>query len=264
MAFLRAIEDREEEDDSTDFLGFEEEAQLESPDSQSQEQDPARITESVEPQAALPQSNDLKRKFTDESDNTENIPPANKHPRRTTALDTAPKKARTLEEIRESVSFLIDEPSVIPDSQYSDAESDNEQPLPPTRQNIAIVDRLSAKRSAAASTATDANGNLAFVASEKSFAPGFRVPSLIRRSTSSSIVSNSSTSSGSTTMSTTNSKSVAHKKSSIHAQAREAERRVVIEAAEKRKRDEVRKTAIGVGRRSVLGVLKARNNGGFE
>ena len=53
------------------------------------------------------------------------------------------------------------------------------------------------------------------------------------------------------------------KKSNIHYQAREAERKKIVEAADRKRKEEVKKSVRGKGRRSMLGVLGSYNSG-FE
>lgn len=52
------------------------------------------------------------------------------------------------------------------------------------------------------------------------------------------------------------------KKSNIHYQAREAERRKVVDASDKRRKEEVRKSVLTKGRQSVLGSFGRTS--GFE
>ena len=265
-AFLRAIEDRDDDPD-LDFLG--------APGFQF-EVDGSESTESVSvpdsqqaatTTATIAQPNPLKRKHVStNSQEKENRPP---HLHRTTTNETARKPA-SLAEIRDSVSFLIDEPHVIPESQFSVSESEDEDDgarhAPAHR---AIIDRLSLSRETSAiNSSAKSSGALAFHApSAVSHQPGFRVPSLIRRATSNLSAKTSttnSTSSGTTTpVEGTGVRRGGSGKSNIHYQAREAERRAALEKAEERRREKVRKRVVKGSSRSVLGVLGV-GDGGFE
>jgi mediator of replication checkpoint protein 1 len=169
------------------------------------------------------------------------------------------------------VSFLIDEPHAIPESQFSVSESEDEDDgarhAPAHR---AIIDRLSLSRETSSiNSNAKSSGALAFYApSAVSHQPGFRVPSLIRRATSNlsakTSTINSTTSSGTTTpVEGTGVRRGGSGKSNIHYQAREAERRAALEKAEERRREKVRKRVVKGSSRSVLGVLGA-GDGGFE
>ena len=212
IAFLRAIEDRENDED-LDFL--------------EQPEDPSRPAMENESQGTVgPQTEQMpedprtaglgkrKRPLTDSNPDTANrLPPT---ARRTT---TTMKKPLSLAEIRASVSFLIEEPDAMPIAPPSSSApaSDNENdendenhghaamdPLlmnqPATdkdtnnpftsrrRRPTPVIDRLSLKRnSSSASTATTPPSHLAFHNPSTSATPtAFKVPSLLRRATTSS------------------------------------------------------------------------------
>lgn len=267
-AFLRAIEDRDDDPD-LDFLdapdfqfevkGSESTESVSVPDSQ----------QAATTTATIAQPNPLKRKhISTNSQEKENRPPP--HLRRTTTNETS-RKPVSLTEIRDSVSFLIDEPHAIPESQFSVSESEDEDDgarhAPAHR---AIIDRLSLSRETSAiNSSAESSGALAFHApSAVSHQPGFRVPSLIRRATSNlsakTSTTNSTTSSGTTTpVEGTGVRRGGSGKSNIHYQAREAERRAALEKAEERRREKVRKRVVKGSSRSVLGVLGV-GDGGFE
>lgn len=267
-AFLRAIEDRDDDPD-LDFLGapgF----QFEVEGSESTESVSVPDSQQVATTTAtIAQPNPLKRKhISTNSQEKENRPPLRL--RRTTTNDTA-RKPVSLAEIRDSVSFLIDEPHAIPESQFSASESEDEdnraRHAPAHR---AIIDRLSLSRETSSiNSSAESSGALAFHApSAVSHQPGFRVPSLIRRATSNlsakTSTTNSTTSSGTTApVEGTGVRRGGSGKSNIHYQAREAERRAALEKAEERRREKVRKRVVKGSSRSVLGVLGV-GDGGFE
>ncbi|PVH92369.1 hypothetical protein DM02DRAFT_543809 [Periconia macrospinosa] len=254
--------------------GFLEEPEQPAEESQSQSQpnEPAGTEALIEPEEemAIPDSqasqtaNPLKRKSPSlDSHEKENRPPANQ--RRTAAppSDNPFKKARTLPEIQHQLSELLEDPRVIvPDSQYI-SDSDNEEEAPaPKPKTTAIIDRLSLSRSSTTlsdkgATTTVAGQSMAF----SSTTAGFRVPSLVRRATSNFSTVSERSSSGAATPTEGTVRRGGTGKSNIHAQAREAERRAVLEKAEV-KRKEVLRKKVGKARgvRSVLGGL----HGGFE
>ncbi|KAF2137251.1 uncharacterized protein K452DRAFT_321941 [Aplosporella prunicola CBS 121167] len=284
LAFFRALEDHDDNDEM-DFLDEPEE------DSQSQSisdsQEPAARTETPHLETAAanaPPANPLKRKGTYANENDENRPPAAQ--RRT--KESSFKKPTTIAEIRESVSFLIDEP-LVKETQYSDDEDEEDDHAagPSNAQaaratftsrrtdRSAIVDRLSLARSTSSNLSEGAparasNEPMAFHAPATSHVPGFRVPSLLRRVTT-NLSATSET--GTTTYSNGGSSGGAgagesvrrggSKKSNIHYQAREAERKRVVDASEKRRKEGLRKKVSLGGKRSVLGMLGSAG-GGFE
>jgi mediator of replication checkpoint protein 1 len=209
--------------------------------------------------------NPLKRKSSD-SQEKENRPPP--HLRRTAASDTFIRKPITIADIQHSVSELLDDPRVVvPDSQFSDSESELEIEDAPAaikaaaRKPRAVIDRLTLSRTASIEVNdAAAAGNMAFHApGAGAHQPGFKVPSLIRRATSNlSLVS--TTSSGTSTP-TEGPRRGGGARSNIHAQAREAERRAAVEKVERRRKEHLKKkVGIARGKRSVLGCL----DGGFE
>jgi mediator of replication checkpoint protein 1 len=224
-------------------------------------------------QSSLPPPNPLKRKFTPPttSQDKENRPPPAL--RRTAATDVAiPRKPLSHADIQHSITELIEDAHsglLVPDSQiYSDSDSDLEITDAPAR---TVVNRLQAS---AGNSDTDgagavAGGNMAFHApfsSSRAHQPGFKIPSLIRRATSNLSSASSSTTTTTTSASAsfdaskTNIRRGGTGKSNIHAQAREAERRKVLEKGEERRKAGVRKMVRRRGERSVLGSL----GGGFE
>lgn len=203
--------------------------------------------------------NTLKRKATD-SQEKENRPPP--HLRRTAASDSLVRKPMSLADVQHSVSELLEDPRImVPDSQYI-SESEDEQVAPVhTNRKSAIVDRLTLSRTSTSSESTTTSSNMAFHApSTGAHQPGFRVPSLIRRATS-NFSNVSERSSGSNTPVEGGVRRGGTGRSNIHAQAREAERRAVVEKADlKRKQALKKKVGKARGARSVLKDL----GGGFE
>lgn len=267
QAFFHTLADFADEGDY-EFLDMPAEPSMYMEASQSQEQQEEQdvtVPDSQADATDMPApANPLKRKSPSDSQK-ENRPPPNL--RRTTAADGLSRKPITLADVQHSVSELLEDPRVmVPDSQYSDSESEGESPAPNAASRKTIVDRLSLSRTSSTSSSTgDADaGGLAFHApSRSSHAPGFRVPSLIRQATSNlSATSESRRSSGANTP-TESVRRGGTGKSNIHAQAREAERRQLLEKKES-KRKEALKKKVSAGRkagmRSVLGDL----GGGFE
>ncbi len=210
LAFLRAIEDREKiDDDEDDGLSF-----LDRADDDATLDSQTAAGEDSQSQAPAPQ-NKRKRPLEDSIPDAGNRRPP-PHLRRAYKL----KKPATLAEIRESVSFLVEEPhadtpvalgldsSDVEDNDNNknnnnnnDPDNDNDThqhaPNSPTRDPSAhhrrratnpIIDRIALKRtaSAAATTGTNSSGTkLAFhdPSSASALPSAFRVPSLLRRAT---------------------------------------------------------------------------------
>ncbi|KAL8896006.1 MAG: hypothetical protein Q9207_007914 [Kuettlingeria erythrocarpa] len=203
MAFLRAIEDRQDDED-LDFLDQPEQASQPAMDVDSQEipdsQPPAR------PDSAAIALGKRKRPLA------ESVPDAANRPPPAARRTPATSKPQSLAEIRASVSFLIEEPDAMhfvapsssPPASDNEAENDENSMNPPQapssngnannplhphhRRTVApVIDRLSLKRSYTASTTTS---NLFFHAptssSSSSSTTIFKVPSLLRRATTSS------------------------------------------------------------------------------
>jgi len=252
-AFLRALADQ---DDEADYDGF-----LDAPVEEQPMEDSTPSTEEIEEiavpdsQTAEPAPQPLKRKAT-EPLGKENRPPP--HLRRT-PMNPLSKKPQTLAEVQHSISDLIDDPtSIVPESQYSEIDSDGED-VPATRPvpRKPVIDRLQLSRNASMESAN--SGNLAFHAPSAGYQPGFRLPSLIRRTTS---MSTSTSSSGARTpVEVSTVRRGGSTKSNIHAQAREKERRDAMEKVEQRRKASLKKK-IGKAReqRSILGRLDS----GFE
>ncbi|KAL8752403.1 MAG: hypothetical protein Q9199_005762, partial [Rusavskia elegans] len=212
VAFLQAIEDREEDED-LNFLEQPEEFSQPAIDNDSQgrlNSQAERATENSTT-AALGKR---KRPLTDSNPDTANRLPS--APRRTTTM----KKPLSLAEIRASVSFLIEEPDAVPvvPPSSSPAASDNENnendendghagmhppptkpaadnnnnnnnnnPFTSRRRPNPVIDRLSLKRDSSSSASASNSSHLAFHnPSSSSNTSAFKVPSLLRRATTSS------------------------------------------------------------------------------
>lgn len=255
LAFLRAIEDREDDDD-LDFLDRPAE------DSFTVEPDTQEEPES-QSQPALPESTLGKRKRPLQ----ESIPDkGNMRPPPQARRTQAPKKPATLAEIRESVSFLIEEPGSIniapdPSSSASEDESNphNEDRRNPRRRPNPnpnpIIDRISLKR--AESATASSTSHLAFHDSStvNPSIGGFKVPSLLRRATTSNLAVDKY---GITTMTTATTERAAGggekgdfvrrggtKKSSVNYFARQMEKSKVIDGVERRRKEEREREAMG-------------------
>ena len=286
LAFLRAIEDREDDDEELDFLDrpAEDSFRIE-PDTQEQ---PASQSQQPTTLPVGPSLGKRKRPLQDSIPNKANMrPPATA--RRTAS---APKKPATLAEIRESVSFLIEDPGSIntapldPSSSASEDEDEEEQKQQqqsnPRRRRRAnpnpIIDRLSLKRTESASVSSSTtNSRLAFHdPSSSSSIGGFKIPSLLRRATTSQLLNGGADANG---ISTNNNSATAMteraagggekgdfvrrggtKRCSVNFWGREKERRGVVEEVERR-RWEGREKEARMRREGGLGGLGV---GGFE
>lgn len=270
QAFFKTLADFADDADY-DFLEMPEPKSIYAEDSQSQSQQPP---EEAEPEADMvvpdsqtdsqdmPPPNPLKRK-SPTSSQKENRPPPNL--RRTD--NGLARRPITLADVQNSVSELLEDSRiVVPDSQYaSDSDSELEIVDKPVRK--AVVDRLTLSRQSTVEGSQDSAGNgMAFHAPSRGGAvPGFRVPSLIRQATSNlSAVSERSDGQRTSQSSEGGVRRGGTGRSNIHAQAREAERRALLEKKEKRRKEVLKKKVDGArrkgGMRSVLGDL----SGGFE
>ncbi len=267
LAFLQSIEDRNPDDDF-DFLdrpagdSFRVETDTqEEPDSQSQQ-----------PTIPAPQTGKRKRPLTDSIPDSGNM-----RPPPTARRTAAAKKPATLAEIRQSVSFLIEDPGSITIAQEpsSSASEDEGNPRDSTQHNPRrtatnpIIDRLSLKRAESASTST--SSRLAFHDPTTSSAiGGFKVPSLLRRATTSQLSAHDADANGISTAAVTERaagggekgdfvRRGGTKRSSVNFVGRERERSGVVEGVERRRREERERAARE--RRSGLGALGV---GSFE
>ncbi|KAL8692778.1 MAG: hypothetical protein Q9218_002248, partial [Villophora microphyllina] len=205
MAFLRAIEDREDQDD-LDFLDQPEDSQpdviLDSQEGPGPEQ----------PESLATALGKRKRPLAEAGQDATNRAPATS---RRTAATT--KKPTSLADIRASVSFLIERPDAMPIAPQSSSPiaSDNENdendenggfnrpasksndPFASRRISKPVIDRLSLKRTSSISTSN--SSRLAF--QDPSSKPAFKMPSLLHRNTSS--FNNSQDSNGISTLAET-------------------------------------------------------------
>jgi len=262
-AFFKTLADFDDEGEY-DYLNMPEK-ELDMNDSQSQSQEDVQGDVIAVPDSQAASQNlsapnsPLKRKSQDSQ--KENRPPP--HMRRTTASESLARKPLTADDVRDSISELIEDTRiVIPDSQLSDAEDDHE-PAFVSASRKPIIDRLTLSRQSTVEESVSADTNLAFHAPSRAAAtPGFRVPSLIRQATSNLSVS-SERSVGNSAPKESGVRRGGTGRSNIHAQAREAERRALLEKKEGKRKEALRKKVEGgrkQGMRSVLSDL----GGGFE
>ncbi|KFY66086.1 hypothetical protein V496_02178 [Pseudogymnoascus sp. VKM F-4515 (FW-2607)] len=257
-AFLRAIEDRGEDEDMI-FLDDEivdaENAASSQPAANDEDSQDATVVPKSQPEAA---PSALKRKATTEP---QARPPPNL--RRTKAL--ASKRPTSLSEIRASVSSLIDDPNAM-HATVEDSDSDieiegtesaesgkgkeNQDPFAQRRSGSAVVDRMSLKRQS--STEMSSATRLAFAAS--SATAGFKVPPLLRRATTNSSAASSTGSFGGGIAG--DSKAAPKKGKGVAFFTREEERTKDIREGERKRQERLLK---GVeGRRKVIGGLFGR------
>jgi mediator of replication checkpoint protein 1 len=224
--------------------------------------------EAVGDHAIEMQAPSLKRKASDvavTSSGKENVPPEDSR------QSSDSFKRPRLTDIREQLSFLTED-SIIPDSQpwLSDDEGDEEEHrMTITRTNTTTSTDSNGSKSSVVNRLLRTQLNedastrpLAFQAADGKSSPGFKIPSLLRRATNLSTTSESS----STSTSNSNEKSVrlgGSKKSNIHYQAYEAERRRIVEAADQKRKAQLKKTVRSTKGRSIMGLLH-NNSNGFE
>ncbi|KAI4121388.1 MAG: hypothetical protein LQ338_006391 [Usnochroma carphineum] len=209
MAFLRAIEDREDDED-LDFLDQPQELSQPVTNGDSQETPDSQLQAS--PDKAATALGKRKRPLAESGPDAVNRVPV--AARRTPAIS----KPQSLAEIRASVSFLIEEPDALPvapssSPAASDDEHENDEdgntdislstnvainnankPFDSRRRIIApVIDRLSLKRTSTSSTSTTSSNLFFHALTSTTDTSGFKVPSLLRRATSSSSTFNVST-----------------------------------------------------------------------
>lgn len=260
-AFLKALEDR---DDNEDF-GF----GLDDPEPAQDliREDSMQEVPNSQPEttaAALVASEKRKRPL-EEADPNARLPPGL---RRTKPRSDGYKKPTTIADIRENVSFLIEDSrtEILVPATQSDNEDGSDTELSASRFAArraanSVIDRLSLKRAESANSngSGGAGGKVAFFTKGRD-EQGFRVPSLLKRSTTLS-------STGEVTYATERTaggrdkevKKGGTKKSSVAYFAREVERRSAVAKVEKRRANE-RKKAVE-GRR---GLLRGLGAGQFE
>lgn len=204
-------------------------------------------------------------------------------PKRAPANERRTKKDRkpaSLGEIRETLSNMFDDSSsnmVIPGTDLSgdsasegdeSGASNKENANPRRRAGGPVVDRISLKRQGSSNaSATGNGGRMAFFAGPSSSASangGFKVPALLRKATTNSLVSNGSSSSHGGSAGgfgeDAKIKKNAGKRSGVSYLAREADRRAKVVEGEKRREEKKFKTVEGRGK--VVGGLFGK--GKFE
>ncbi|TIA24202.1 hypothetical protein D6C81_02597 [Aureobasidium pullulans] len=280
-AFLRAIEDRDEADD-VDFLdGHDVDDDVEMQDSQQpsgsqQVQPPAGNEEQPETSTGLKRAADS---FDLSQSSQQQQPPKKKSAaslRRSNLADTF-RKPKSLAEVRDSLSFLIDDPSNEELASEILLSSDEEREVvravsveraPASARRVPakndIIDRLTLKKQA--STAAD-DSNQAFATSSQSRGNGsfsFKPASLLRKATTNTSFTENRAPPSLNREGSSSVRNGGSKKSSINYQAREAERQEIVQKAAKRREENVRKIA-GL-RRKAGGALGALGSigGGFE
>ena len=290
-AFLRAIEDRDDaDDDDMDVLDGHDTNQdnVEPADSQ----DIAQMDQSQQVGGVLAETsaNPLKRKDSPPSSQDQ---ASRKRPSRRNNPLEALRAPKSIQEVRESLSFLIDDAHALPDPNangtiFSDNEDEDgatarqsAERAPASERRTAartsVVDRLTLKKQASTSLSAAgagaggaSEGNaLAFAAppSLRSIGSFSKAPSLLRRATTNLSESTSmpppparsgSGSGASFGGAADESGSVrmgGSKKSSINYQAREPERRVILDKAAAKRKEGVRRTAGLRGPGAVVGGL---------
>jgi mediator of replication checkpoint protein 1 len=183
------------------------------------------------------------------------------------------KRPTTLEDIRTSVGALFDDPIVL-DSQpppSDDEDIDMGHPLSRTDTSASvdsaasrpgIVNRL---LRASADAEQSAGGPMAFQANGAAAnAPAFKIPRLLRRTTNLSTASSSSRASSSSGGSRPGGVRVGgSKKSNMHYQAYEAERKKAVDEAERKRKAQLKKTVMATKGRGIMGLLRTKESG-FE
>jgi mediator of replication checkpoint protein 1 len=283
-AFLRAIEDRDEADD-VDFLdGLDVDDDTEMVDSQQQ---PSASQPTASQTGNEEQPNSLKRPADslELSQSSQQAQPLQKKKsqaasslRRSGLSDTF-RKPKSLAEVRDSLSFLIDDPSNAELASEILLSSDEEREVralssepraPASARRIpakdSIIDRLTLKKQASSSLTETADTNLAFSSLSQS-AKGsfsFKPASLLRKATTNTSFSENRPPIALNREGSSGIRNGGSKKSSINYQAREAERQEIVQKASKRREENVRKIA-GLRRKAggALGAL-GRVGGGFE
>lgn len=283
-AFLRAIEDRDEADD-VDFLdGLDVEDDVEMQDSQPHASQQAPDQAQGEAPLAQVSGNSLKRTAEDvePSQSSQQQPRKKPSSLRRSGLAETFRKPKSLAEVRESVSFLIDEPhndEGLPDILLSDSEHEEdtrttasaavEERAPASERRVpaktGIIDRLTLKKQASSTVAEESSDTLAFATSSQNRGSfSFKPASLLRKATINTSFSESMPPPALNREGSSSVRVGGSKKSSINYQAREAERQVLVQRAERKREENVRKIA-GLRRKAggALGALGGMS-GGFE
>ncbi|KAH8671379.1 MRC1-like domain-containing protein [Xylariales sp. PMI_506] len=269
-AFMKSIEDRDSDEEWTIEENIELEVIEESQVSQAEGED--RIPDS-QPQAQQPDGN-MGRKRSRFNDHAARPDPQ---------VRRGGVRPASLVDVRRSLSSLLGEPnlsaeSVIPatNPDESGSEGEDEQPANSDKENRrpAVVDRISLKRSGSSHVS---NSRLAFAApAATSTSSGtFKVPALLRRATTNSLMSQASSTSTSTTGSATTTtastaggphrsagfgdeaklKKGAGKRSGINYFARENERREKLKESEKRREEKKLRRGVQGRGQAVSGLF---------
>ena len=257
LAFLKAIEDRDDDGD-LDFLHLTAEDSFRIEMATQEGGDPQSYHQGQESHPEDPTPHKGKRALEESApDKTNMRPPA------TSRRTQAPRKPATLDEIRESVSFLVEEPGAVPlpDPSSSASEDDettihstfrDENHRNPRRTNgNPIIDRLTLKRQSSLSAST--TSNLAFHSAATSMTNTF-FPSLLRRAGTSSLGSSQGADANGISHASTERaagggekgdfvRRGGTKRSSVNFAARETQKGRIVEGVERRRRKEREKLA---------------------
>ena len=210
-AFLKSIEDRNSDDEWDFGENFAADSGGDS-ESQSQDQGAGHHGEESIPnsQPTTAANTNMGRKRSRMVDHHPSRPAP--HARR---MENAARPS-TLTEVRRSLSTLLDEPnasiaSIIPateigsDSEGEEGEGDERRSSSTNKENtttatttrtVEVVDRIALKRSASSNSSSSNSNHLAFAATGAGGGNGgFKVPALLRKATTNSLISNSSASS---------------------------------------------------------------------
>ncbi|KAI1341416.1 MRC1-like domain-containing protein [Xylariaceae sp. FL0016] len=288
-AFLKSIEDRGSDEEWEFGDNFTEPGTGSGcEDSQDKEKSQEDKSKEAEDEERIPDSQpNIGRKRTRTDEHAARPPP---NARRT--KDGV--RPASITDVRRELSSLLEEPnasvdsSIVPATEVgsdSEDERESERPSSSNKENYrpSVVDRISLKRnsSAVSNGSTGPASRLAFVAPASS-SSGFKVPALLRRATTNSLMSSSSSSTlsasnsgpqasagrnGAASLNKANSfseegklKKNAGKRSGINYFARENERRAKVQEKEKRREEKKWKGAEGRGR-AVGGLF---GGGSFE
>ncbi|KAF3034587.1 hypothetical protein E8E12_002876 [Didymella heteroderae] len=273
QAFFKTLADFADDADY-DFLEMPEPKSMYAEESQSQSQEQGVeegvqegeavvVPDSQQNESAMPPPNPLKRKSPSSSQKENRPPPNLRRPDNGLA-----RRPITLADVQHSVSELLEDSRVVvPDSQYlSDSDSDSELEITNKPMRKAVVDRLTLSRQSTdlEEGQESASSGQAFYAPSR-VGSAFRVPSLIRQATSN--VSTLSSESGSARTSQSSEGSVRRGgtgRSNIHAQAREAERRALLEKKDSRRKEVLRKKVDGARKKGMMRSVLGDLGGGFE
>lgn len=261
QAFFRAIEDHDDAD-TMDFLDEAEPIDIHESQGESQQ------AETTAEQNTYPVPM-LKRKASNilvDSSGKENRAPEELRK----SSESSFKRPR-LVDIREQLSFLTEDSAILDSQVLSDDDAgEDDYPLGISRTNTNLSMDSNGSRSSvvnrlvrASITEDDSSRPLAFQAANAKSSSSFKIPSLLRRATNLSTTSESSNATNNSSVSNDSSVRLGRsKKSNIHYQAYEAERRKTVEATELKRKAYLKKTVMASKGRAIMGLLK--NSSGFE